>query len=99
MSAPSPPDLMNRLITGYWTTQMDYLAAKLGLADLLATGRRTADDLAKSTGVNTDALYRLPRGLASLGVLTRTTAAALHSRQPRLACTTTCQDRSGPWPS
>jgi hypothetical protein len=64
----SPPELMNRLITGYWTTQMVYVAAKLKLADLLASGPRTAEDLAKPTSTHAPSLYRLLRGLASLGI-------------------------------
>lgn len=65
---PSPPELMNRLLTGYWTTQMLYVAAKLGLADLLAEGPRSADDLAQATKTHAPSLYRLLRALASLGV-------------------------------
>lgn len=68
MSAVTPQDMMNRMITGYWTTQSIYVAAKLGLADLLQGGPRTADELAASTHVNGPALYRLLRALASLGI-------------------------------
>src|SRR5262249_54373138 len=39
-----------------------------GLADLLAAGPRTPDDLAKATGTQPDPLYRLLRALASNGV-------------------------------
>lgn len=68
MERLSPPDVMNRLITGYWSTQAVYVAAKLGLADLLIDGPRTAEDLARITKVHAPSLYRLMRGLASLGV-------------------------------
>ena len=68
MEATSPQELMNRLLTGYWTTQAVYVAAKLGIADLLANGPRSADDLAKATSVHAPSLYRLLRGLASMGV-------------------------------
>lgn len=68
MQKPSPPEILNRLITGYWTTQMVYVAAKLKLADLLTAGPRTAEDLAKSTNTHAPSLYRLLRGLASLGI-------------------------------
>lgn len=64
----SPPELMNRLLTGYWTTQMLYVAAKLGLPDLLAGGPRTAEDLALATKTHAPSLYRLLRALASLGI-------------------------------
>ena len=68
METASPPELMNRMITGYWTTQALYVAAKLGIADLLIQGPRSADDLAQATKVHASSLYRLLRGLASLGV-------------------------------
>ena len=67
MEGTSPQELMNRLLTGYWTTQAVYVAAKLGIADLLTHGPRSADDLAKATNVHAPSLYRLLRGLASMG--------------------------------
>ncbi len=59
---------MRDLIAGYWVSRMIYVAAKLGLADLLKKGARTADDLAATTGVKAPALYRVLRTLASYGV-------------------------------
>jgi hypothetical protein len=53
---------------GFRTTQLVYVAAKLGLADLLAQEARTATDLAAATKVEPCALYRLLRALASLGI-------------------------------
>ena len=47
---------------------MVYVAAKLDLAGLIKNGTRTADELAKATGTQPRALYRLLRGLASLGI-------------------------------
>jgi hypothetical protein len=32
------------MITGFWTSQMGYVAAKLGLANRLAGGPKTADE-------------------------------------------------------
>jgi hypothetical protein len=75
MESPSPPELMNRMLTGNWTTQMLYVAAKLGIADLLADGPRSADDLAEATKTHAPSLYRLLRGLASLGVFSEDGAA------------------------
>jgi hypothetical protein len=45
------------------------VAATLGLADLLADGSRTADELAAATESDPDALYRLLRALASVEIL------------------------------
>lgn len=72
MENASPPDLMNRLIAGYCTTQVVYVAAKLGIADLLHEGPRTAADLAAATGTHAPSLYRLLRAAASLGVFQET---------------------------
>jgi O-methyltransferase domain/Dimerisation domain len=68
MTELSPQDRMAGMITGYWVSQMVHVAAKLGLADLLAGGPRTADELAQATGTHARSLYRLLRALASVGV-------------------------------
>jgi hypothetical protein len=56
------------MISGYWLTQAVYVAAKLGIADLLAGGPQTAETLARQTDTQPPALYRLLRALASVGV-------------------------------
>ncbi|WP_010582669.1 methyltransferase [Schlesneria paludicola] len=68
MEAPIPHEIMNRMLSGYWSTQALYVAAKLGLADLLIEGPRSIDDLAQATNTHAPSLYRLLRGLASMGV-------------------------------
>ncbi len=67
-SEPSPRDQLSRLITGYFASQAVYVAAELGLADLLADGPRKVEELADATGTLPRSLYRLLRALASLGV-------------------------------
>ncbi|MDQ3512563.1 MAG: acetylserotonin O-methyltransferase [Chloroflexota bacterium] len=68
-SNPPRPSLeLRRLVNGYQVTQAIHVAAVLGIADLLASGPRTSDDLAEATGTHPDALYRLLRALASVGV-------------------------------
>jgi hypothetical protein len=64
----SPQAQMNQLISGYMQTQAVYVAAKLGIADLLSQGSRTAEDLAQATKMHAQSLFRLLRALASLGV-------------------------------
>jgi predicted O-methyltransferase YrrM len=66
---PLPAQMLD-LITGYWVSQLVFVAAKLGLADLLKGGAKTADQLAASTGTHPIALRRVLRALASLGVFT-----------------------------
>jgi hypothetical protein len=67
MTDPAPASLMS-LISGYWISQSIYVAAKLGLADLVKDKPQTADALATATDTHADALYRLLRALASVGV-------------------------------
>jgi hypothetical protein len=57
------------MATGYWVSQVIYAAAKLGIADLLADGPRTCDEIAAETGADVSSLLRLMRTLASLDVL------------------------------
>ncbi len=66
------PDVahLRSLITGYETSQVVYVAARLGVADFLAAGPRTAEELAQALGVNAGALQRLLRSMAALGLLT-----------------------------
>jgi hypothetical protein len=59
---------MNRMLTGYWISQALYVAAKLGIADLLTPGPRSPEDLAQATKSHAPSLYRLLRALASVGV-------------------------------
>jgi hypothetical protein len=61
-------DQLSDLLSGYWYTQTIYVAAKLGIAELLKDGPRSAQELAEATGANARALYRLLRALASIGI-------------------------------
>jgi hypothetical protein len=65
--APPQAALM-QLMTGYWVSQGIYVAARLGLADLLADGPKTSRELAAATGTHAESLYRVLRMLASVGV-------------------------------
>jgi hypothetical protein len=64
----SPQQHLMQLISGYWNSQCIYVAAKLGIADLLAEGPVSVDELAAKTGVHRFSLYRVLRALASVGV-------------------------------
>jgi len=63
-----PPVALLQLVTGYWVSQAIYVAAKLGIADLLKDGPKSSDELAQATGTHARSLYRLLRALASVGV-------------------------------
>jgi predicted transcriptional regulator len=56
------------MIMGFRITQMIYVAAKLGIADLLKNGPETMDTLAQATRMHAPSLYRLLRALASVGI-------------------------------
>jgi hypothetical protein len=60
---------LRSLITGYETSQVIYLAARLGVADQLAAGPRSAEDLAETLRLNAEALNRLLHALAALGLV------------------------------
>jgi hypothetical protein len=60
--------ILQQMTNGYWITQIIYVAAKLGIADLLKGDPRTIQELARSTATHPPSLYRLMRALASLGV-------------------------------
>jgi hypothetical protein len=63
-----PPVAMMGLITGYWVSQAVGAVAKLGVADRLADGPLTCDELAWEVGADPQALYRVLRLLASVGL-------------------------------
>ncbi len=65
---PSPVMLLRELVSGMRVTQLIYVAAKLGIADLLKDGSKSIDELASKVGAQPRALYRVLRALASLGI-------------------------------
>lgn len=66
---PDPAITIRRMVEGYQVSQAIHVAATLGIADLLADGSRTSDELAAATGTHPPTLYRLLRALASVEVL------------------------------
>ena len=67
-TAPDPTQHIFQLATGYVISTALQLAVRVRVADHLAAGPRTAKELAAATGTNEDALYRVLRALASVGV-------------------------------
>ncbi len=53
---------------GAWITQGIAVAAELGIADLLTAGPRSVHELAAVTHTRPEALYRILRALASMGI-------------------------------
>jgi hypothetical protein len=105
---------MARLADGFLTTQLLYVAARLGVADVLASGPRTGPEIAAAVGADPDLLTRALRGLVldevlaeeaggrfaltGLGHCLRADAAG-SMRGPILARgRSTTRPRPGPWP-
>ncbi|TDH58309.1 methyltransferase [Dankookia rubra] len=68
MSGQNPYAELMRLTNGYQVSQAIYVAATLGIADLLGDEPRDSDDIAAKAGVHPGSLYRLLRALAAAGV-------------------------------
>jgi hypothetical protein len=65
---PQPTEQLMQMATGYAVSSALYTVTKLGIADLLKNGAKSTRELAHDCGANEDALYRLLRALASVGV-------------------------------
>ncbi len=65
----APPWQLARLLDGFVTTQLLYVAAKLGIADVLAGGPLSAAEIAEPAGADPDVLVRVLRGLVIEDVL------------------------------
>ncbi len=68
---------MMRMITGAWVAQTLYVAAQLGVADVIAAeGPQQVGELAARVDANPDALHRVLRALAGVGVFSEDAAGA-----------------------
>ena len=68
-SASAPAMRLRELVMGFRATQLMHVAARLNLADHLRHGARSARELAGVVGADAQALRRVMRALAGLGVL------------------------------
>ena len=66
--AVDPVQQVMQVATGYVASSALHVAVALNVADHLATGPKTAEELAAATGTQADGLYRVLRLLASLGI-------------------------------
>src|ERR1700748_3756885 len=67
VSAP-PEVVITQIMLGSLAAQTIYVAAKLGIADLLADGPKSVEELATATKTHAPSLYRVLRAAASLNV-------------------------------
>jgi Dimerisation domain len=63
-----PSVTMFQMVRAFFVSRALYIAATLGLADLLKDEPKSSKELAQATGTDASALYRLMRTLASSGV-------------------------------
>src|SRR5262245_53366703 len=64
----SPAAMLLHLVTSAWVSQALYAVAKLGIADLLRDGPQRSAALTLATGMDAQALSRVLRTLAHVGV-------------------------------
>jgi hypothetical protein len=68
-NAPPPPEaVITQMIFGKWVAMALSVAARLRVADALATGPKDVAALAAETGTHAPSLFRVLRALASVGV-------------------------------
>lgn len=72
MTAPEHRAKLVQLVFGGLASQTVGTAARLGVADAIGDGERTAAEVATSTGAHPGAMTRLLRALAAQGLLTET---------------------------
>lgn len=66
-----PPTLF-QMASSFWISQAIYVAAKLGIADLLKNGPLKVSDIATIVGTDVRPTFRLMRSLAGLGIFAQT---------------------------
>src|SRR5215470_10869691 len=69
---PPPAAGLSQLLRGSLVTQLIHVAATLGVADLLRDGPKSSHELAEALTVDPEALYRVLRALASIGIFAET---------------------------
>ena len=63
-----PRSVLAQMLVGNQVQQAIYVAAKLGIPDLLKSGPKKISELARAAGAHQNSLYRLLRALTGFGV-------------------------------
>lgn len=63
-----PPFRLIQISSAYWQSRAVYVAADLGVADVIGDDELTSDEIAEKLKLHADYLYRLLRMLASIGI-------------------------------
>jgi len=81
---PSPANIqLMQLTTAGWTSRCLHVVAELGVADAIADQPQSTEALAKATGTQPQALYRVLRLLASVGIFDWKDGAWRHTEASR----------------
>ena len=67
-----PPAQLMKFIVGKWISKPIYVAAELGIADMLTEGPKSIEELAQASQSHAPSLYRMMRALASVGIFFET---------------------------
>jgi hypothetical protein len=67
-----PSAQIMKFIVGKWVSKPIYVAAELGIADMLAEGSKSIEELAYASQSHAPSLYRMMRALASVGIFSET---------------------------
>jgi ubiquinone/menaquinone biosynthesis C-methylase UbiE len=67
-----PPAQLMKFIVGKWISKPIYVAAELRIADMLAEGSKSIEELARTSQTHAPSLYRMMRALASVGIFFET---------------------------
>src|SRR5258708_2603769 len=70
--APPPQAVVLQMLMGMWVSQVLSAVAQLGVADLIAAGTRSVEHLAEECSADANALHRLLRAGATVGLLIET---------------------------
>ena len=71
-AGPPPHAVLMQMVMGTWVAQIASAFAQLGIADNIAKGKLSVDELAEECSANPEALYRLLRAAASIGLCVET---------------------------
>src|SRR6185437_10853947 len=80
----SPRQIVQALAVAYWASRCLHVVAELGVADKLGDEPQTAESLARSLGVQPQALHRVLRSLCNHGIFVHDGERFAHNAESRL---------------
>ncbi|HVS78402.1 MAG TPA: methyltransferase [Steroidobacteraceae bacterium] len=84
MSSTDPRQAALQLATGYWSSRCLHVVAELGVADHIGAEPQSVEALAKAVGAHPQALARVLRALAALGLFEEAGGGYRHTEASRM---------------